>query len=645
MKTREKLIELKASGSLPSPNGTAMKLIELCQRSDVALPDIIHTIQSDPGLVGRVLKMANSPVYGRTRPVVSLSPDVLMTIGIQSLRQVVLAFSLVSANRSGKCRQFDYQEFWSRSIAIGVAAELIGAEARIAPPVEMFTCGLLSQIGKLALAAIHRDSYGELLVQSGGEPDALLKLEEETFGLNHAEISAAMMADWGIPKFFTDAVLHQETPEHATFSENSRRTRLIWCFHLAWRLSSLCFLEDGQRDARLAELEPLGKKFDMDTNMLVSTANQMLLEWKDWSGLLEIKVHDVPAFSVPVASPEPAAEEDETVVTTEFKVRLESEEHPPAEILLVDNDPAAVKLLNKALTAAGHKVYLADHEREALRIVLEHQPQILIANWSAPGLEGLQLVRTLRETEIGRYLYIMVMTGSNDRQKMLDALNAGADDVLAKPLDKVELQARLKAGLRIVAVQREIIHECDMLRRNALQLTIANQRAEEAALTDSLTGLYNRRYGMDRLAREWVASERNHRPLSVLLLDIDHFKTVNDNHGHNIGDIALKRLAEMLSEHCRRPDIACRIGGEEFFILAPETALPGALRQAERLRLAFEGKPMQIEGRDLHLTVSVGVAQKSAGMTTPEELLKVADEALYRAKREGRNRVVAADSQ
>jgi two-component system cell cycle response regulator len=637
MSYNEKYLELKSSGSLPSPTGTAMKLIELCQQSNVALPEIVHAMQADPGLVGRVLKMANSPMYGRLRPVVSLSPDVLMTIGIQSLRQVVLAFSLVSSHRKGQCKGFDYQEFWSRSIAIGVAAELIGAEARIAPPVEMFTCGLLSQVGKLALAAIHRDKYGQVVVEAGNDHERLLQLEEESFGLNHAEISAAMMADWGIPKFFSEAVLYQELPGLAGFSENSRRARLIWCFHLAWQLAALCFTVESQRSERMAALYPIGRKLDLDADMLVSIANQMLLEWKEWSALLEIPVQHVAAFPHPPQETPPV----DTAMTSDFTIG-QAKEQAPADILVVDNDPASVELLKTILVSAGHKVHTAANGRDALRMVLEHQPQIMITDWMMPGIDGLQLLRTLRETEIGRYLYVMVLTAQSDREKLVEAFNAGADDYLVKPMERMELLARLKAGVRIVTVQREVINECDLLRRNALQLTIANQRAEEAALTDSLTGLYNRRYAMDRLAREWVASERNHRPLSILLLDIDHFKTVNDNHGHNIGDIALKRMAEMLAEYSRRPDIACRIGGEEFFILAPETALPGAIRQAERLREAFEGKPITVEGIDLPLTVSVGVAQKVAGMSSPEELLKVADEALYRAKREGRNRVIAA---
>jgi two-component system cell cycle response regulator len=640
MNINEKFIELKASGSLPSPTGTAMKLIELCQQNDVALPEIIHTLQSDPGLVGRVLKMANSPVYGRMRPVVSLSQDVLMTIGIQSLRQVVLAFSLVSAHRSGQCPRFDYQTFWSRSIALGVAAELVGAEARLAPPVEMFTCGLLSLIGKLALASIHREEYGDILADARCDTEVLLDCEEEQFGLNHAEISAAMMADWGIPKFFCDAVMYQEVPERATFSENSRRTRLIWCFHLAWRMSALCFIQESERAGALAQLEPLGRKFDMDAAMLISLVNQMLIEWREWAALLEIKVRDVPEFAVP---PTPVLHREEAMVTTtEFKLRPEAGEQGPADILLAHLDTETVGLLTRMLENGGHNVYVADHDREALRLVLERQPQIMIADWSRAEKESTQLIRTLRETEIGRFLHIVVLVEGSNRQGRLDALNTGADDVVALPIDVSEFQAHLKAALRVVSVQREIIHECDLLRRNALQLTIANQRAEEAALTDSLTSLYNRRYAMDRLAREWVACERTLRPLSILLIDVDHFKTVNDNYGHNIGDMALKRLAEMLGEHSRRPDIACRIGGEEFFILAPETALPGALRQAERLREAFETSTLEIEGIELRLTVSIGAAQKMPGMVSPEELLKVADEALYRAKREGRNRVIAA---
>lgn len=639
----EKFRQMKASGRLPSPKGATLKLLELCQQSDVALPDIIHAMQADPGLVGRVLKMANSPVYGRPRPVVSISPDVLMTIGIQSLRQVVLAFSVVSANRHGYCRSFDYDMFWSQSFAIGVAAELLGAEARVAPPVEMFTCGLLSQIGKLALASIYRETYSGVLDQAGLQHNnVLLTLEKENFGLTHAEISAAMMADWGIPKFFCEGVLYQEAPAQAGLTEGGRRSRMIWCFHLAWKMASLCFIPPEEQAAHLAALYSIGEKLDLDKDIIVSIGDQMIAEWRGWSELLELRIQQVASFASMETASRQYHQDGETAVTTEFSVGVKGNAQTAADILVVDDDPVALHLVEAILTSAGHTVHTATNGREALQMVLEHQPQAMLTDLLMPSVDGLQLIRTLRETEIGRFLYIIVVSALEDKANQLEAFNAGADDFLVKPVDHALLLARLNAGLRIVNVNSEVTQECDILRRNALQLTIANQRAEEAALTDALTGLYNRRYAMDRLAREWVACERSGRPLSLLLLDIDHFKTVNDNHGHNIGDIALKRLSEMLMEFSRRPDTACRIGGEEFFILAPETALPGAVKQAERLREAFENTPIVVDGITLNLTISIGVAQKCPRQGTPEDLLKAADEALYTAKREGRNRVISA---
>src|SRR5574343_133156 len=261
MLDQAKFEELKSTGVLPSPKGAALKVIELCQRSNVSLSEIIHVIQADPGLTGRLLKMANAPVFARTRPVVSFTPDVLMSIGTQSLRQAVLAFSLVSANRTGKCQNFDYETFWSLSIAMGVAAQHIGASVRVAPPVELFTCGLLAQIGRLALSSIHPERYGELLEALRNQPEtAIADIEEQTFGLTHTQIAAAMMLDWGIPKLFADAVRFHEVPDASNFPEDSRSARLVWCLHLARRMADSCFLVDAERPAHFAILCPIAQK-------------------------------------------------------------------------------------------------------------------------------------------------------------------------------------------------------------------------------------------------------------------------------------------------------------------------------------------------------------------------------------------------
>lgn len=632
MLDQAKFEELKSTGVLPSPKGAALKVIELCQRSNVSLSEIIHVIQADPGLTGRLLKMANAPVFARTRPVVSFTPDVLMSIGTQSLRQAVLAFSLVSANRTGKCRNFDYENFWSRSIAMGVAAQHIGASVRVAPPVELFTCGLLAQIGRLALSSIHPERYGELLEALRNQPEtAIADIEEQTFGLTHTQIAAAMMLDWGIPKLFADAVRFHEVPDASNFPEDSRSARLVWCLHLARRMADSCFLDDAERPAHFAILCPIAQKLGISPESLSVLGDQMLAEWREWSADLQIAAHDVTAFK--------SLKLDETVP---FEPSKPQEEETGVTILVVDDDPAVLLMLKKLLTSSGHMVFTASNGKEAARLALEYQPRILITDWVMPEMNGLELVRTLRETRMGHGMYAIVMTVLSDKDNLIQAFDEGADDFIVKPIDPVILKARLKAGLRTIRVQQEIEQDREALRRMAAELTIAHQHAKETALTDSLTGLHNRRYAMERLGQEWAATERNRHPLSVMVLDIDHFKQVNDTYGHDVGDAALRHFAETLRELSRNPDVACRIGGEEFLVIATNTPLDGAVHYAERIRSSFEAKTFEIGSLSLKFTVSIGVAQKTKDITNLDQLLKRADDALYQAKHEGRNRVVAA---
>jgi len=636
MLDHNKFAELKSTGFLPSPTGAALKIIELCQSSNASLPEIIHVIQADPGLTGRLLKMANSPVFVRSRPVISLSPDVLMSIGTQSLRQVVLAFSLVSTNRSGHCRNFEYNTFWSQSVAMGVAAQLIGAAVRVAPPVEVFTCGLLAQIGRLALSSIHPEQYGALLEEIRNDPYLELStLEEQTFGLTHTQVAAAMMADWGIPKLFTDAVLFHEAPERSDFPVDSRSNRLVLSLHLAKLMAASCFMEDVQRAEKLTELYPVAQKLGLTSDTLLALGDQMLTEWKDWSSLLEIATHEVTAF---------------TGLTDQELARINLDAvHDGVDdafftvpILIVDDDPAVLLMLKALLNQAGHTVYSAANGKEALGIFLKYQPRILITDWMMPEIDGLQLIKMLRETEPGHGIYAIVLTVLNETEKLALAFDAGADDFIVKPIDPVVLKARLKAGLRVLKVQQEIEHDRHQLQRIAADLTIAHQLARENALTDSLTNLHNRRYAMERLDQEWVATERNHHPLSIMVLDIDNFKLINDTYGHDVGDEVLKHFAETLRDLSRTPDVACRIGGEEFLVLAPGTSMEGAVHYAERIRTGIEHLTVVVPGVTLRLTVSIGVAQKSASIANPDQLIKQADDALYQAKHQGRNRVIAA---
>ena len=620
-------IELKASGNLPSPKGPALRVIELCQRESVTLPEIIQVLQVDPAMVGRILKLANSSAFGRPRPAVALTPDVLMSIGIQSVRQVVLAFSLVSGNRHGKCPGFDYEMFWSRSAATGVATQLLGAATRAAPPAELFTVGLLANVGRLALAALYPERYGEMLAQAGTQfAPELTALEKAHFGYTHLDVAAAMMRDWGLPKLFTDAVLFHETPELTDFGAASRSARLVNCLQLGAGMAELCFVAQSERSERFAKLLPLAQELGIADGNLAALGDQMLREWTEWSALLQLAVHEVEPFST-------------LGVVAGNALAPATEAAKGLSILVVDDDPTVCLLLQKLLTAAGHTVDVARDGHEGLAQALQGQPQLVITDLMMPHKDGLQLIKSLRETEFGRSIYVIVLTMPDDDDGLAAAFDIGADDYITKPVDGKVLQARLKASLRIIHEQQLLREEQAELRRALLQLSIANQRAQEAALTDVLTGLYNRRHAMERLTQEWAEAERSHRPLSFLALDIDHFKEVNDNHGHDVGDAALCQFATILRAFSRAPDVSCRFGGEEFLLIAPDTPLSGALQLAERIRSAIQHTVLVGSGVSLHLTVSIGAAEKLASHANVDQLMKSADEALYHAKQNGRNRV------
>jgi diguanylate cyclase (GGDEF)-like protein len=195
--------------------------------------------------------------------------------------------------------------------------------------------------------------------------------------------------------------------------------------------------------------------------------------------------------------------------------------------------------------------------------------------------------------------------------------------------------------LRVIRLQEEARRDNENMRRFAAELAVANRRLQQAALTDPLTGLPNRRYAMDRLDQEWAASSRSNRPLACLMIDFDRFKQINDTHGHDMGDLVLRQASTLLRKEARTEDVICRMGGEEFLVISPDTTLAAALHLGERLRAAIARTGFTSGTVHCSGTISVGAAQRDAGMLSIDELIKAADNALYLAKSTGRDRVAA----
>lgn len=298
------------------------------------------------------------------------------------------------------------------------------------------------------------------------------------------------------------------------------------------------------------------------------------------------------------------------------------------QVLVVEDSAVYRKLVGDQLEGWGFSATIAKSGAEAWEILQRADtPKLILLGWVLPDIDGIELCRRIRKTGASRpYVYVILLTGKETKQDMLDAMKAGADDYLVKPFDESELKARLLVGKRILDLQEELVS--------------ARESMRHAATHDSLTGLMNRGEALTFLSRELERARRERKQVSVVLADVDHFKNVNDSLGHLYGDEALKEIALRFRSQLRMYDGIGRYGGEEFLLILPGCDLEHALERGNRLREFIASKPIVFSGVERAVTVSIGVAiSRGGGVAEMQALLGQADAGLYAAKRKGRNRV------
>ena len=314
-------------------------------------------------------------------------------------------------------------------------------------------------------------------------------------------------------------------------------------------------------------------------------------------------------------------------------------------LLLVDDDRGVIDLLRRGLAPFGYRFVEAEDGTQALTAIRKHQPDLILMDVEMPGLGGVEVCRIVKANQGAGFAFtpVILMTAGRSSGKV-EGLELGADDYLVKPFDMLEVSARVKSMLRLKALQDTLVEKNKELDRINRELEEKRSALELLSRTDGLTQLINRRHFEELLQSEWQRSLRYRAPLSCMLLDIDHFKKVNDTWGHPFGDTVLKEVAGVARRALRDVDILARYGGEELIALLPETSPEEAWRAAERVRMGVEAMRLTCRTvsppEQVRCTASIGVSTAPGpGIETPEQLVQLADECLYEAKQGGRNQV------
>lgn len=482
---------------LPSPPAIAIRILEAIKNENVSIEEISKIVSSDPALVIKVLKLANSPVYTRSGKIETIRKAIAVP-GMRTLKNIALSFVIVDGIRSRWSISFDLESFWRKSITSAVATSLISSLLNKRDD-DLFITALLQDIGVLILHLHDAEKYNALMNECG--PDSLLKREKAAFGLDHQEIGAQFLQEWGLP---------------ANICE------LVRCHHTAASV----------QEALLPKLNVLRL-----SNSLSSVFHA------DHSG------HDFEEFSQSLRSVYAASKEDIEQV-------ISSAHQKTGEVLcFFEISPGSLKTCSQILQEANEELGKLNMSYE-------------------------QLVLELR-------------------------------------------QAKEKAE------------------KYALELAQANEKLQQLAYRDSLTGLFNHGHFQEVLGREIQRAVRYGRPFSLLLLDLDHFKNINDRYGHLVGDGVLKTVSELALKSVRRCDYVARYGGEEFAIIFPETGSTGAATLGERIRKTIEKAEMVVEDHIIKTTISIGVYTYCPGEseTSKQFIIGAADQALYLSKSLGRNRI------
>ncbi len=470
--TDSKWFELsKAARQLPSPTGVVLRVLRLAEDETTSAAELARALQVDPALAGRVLKYANSAYVGAPRPFVALR-DAVAHLGARCIRRLTQGFSLVSQYRSGASQRFNYQSYWSRSLAMALAAEKLSRATGQGNSDEIFMCALLSEVGALTLATVHPRAYDEVLARSEGLPrNEQLLLQRQAFTLDEVDVTCALMSDWGLPEAYIAAVRALGHPESLALGDGADCHRLACLLRGARLVARYCTAAESERPRHAEALRGMSAPLGIDTALLSRLCDEAVREWQEWGRIMEVPTQQVPSLKGMMDQDRPAQAAVEGS-PTELHV-------PRGRVLLASADLASFRKLAQEIESAGYSVIAASDGSQALHLVLEVWPEIILLAPALGDMNALEFCRLLRKTRPGKQTYIILAGQWSNEEQVVAALDAGVDDFCPIPCNPRILAARLRSARGLVEMLRGLEEEQEETRQVAAGLALERRRLEE----------------------------------------------------------------------------------------------------------------------------------------------------------------------
>lgn len=645
------LDRIRAEGNLPAVSSVGTAILRLRRAGETKVGAVAAAIEADAKLQALIFRLARPRAEGAE----ATEDNILWILadeGPGPVRLAALALSTLTSNPVGSCEAFDYDGFWSRGLARGIAAREFSLALGVGHPLELFALGLFAEIGALMLAGAFPEQYAELLAGSDElTRDEVTDLEREAFGADRDSLTLAMLEYLGFPGYLAACLEEVAASELRGLTPPPTSMGIVDVLVAAERTAEVVLADPARQAESWFELVQFRHRLNLDRETFYSTGDQVAAEWWAWGDLLRVPTRHVPSFAdlaQDILDSQGATgdlKSLDTFVRSAGATKHVGDVDVSLRVLVVDDDPVSRRLLQKHLTNAGHAVVTAEDGRQGLALAMEDIPNLIVADWVMPEMDGVDLCRALRRFDAGRKIFFMLVTGREEEARLVEAFDAGVDDFVTKPVQPRSLMARVRAAIRFIGLQHELEEEKRRLHEELNRKKHLTGKLRMAALTDMLTELPNRRYAIKRLSEEWSCADRTGAPLSLIMLDIDDFKVINDTYGHDVGDEVLREIGRVLKRHTRVGESACRLGGEEFVVICADSGLDDAVLCGERIRKAVEEKHIEFGAFAGSITVSVGVSERRPNTKDLDHLLKLADQAVYRAKALGRNRTVISNGE